>query len=112
MTSYEERYYEGKRDPATSEIGFWLLAFVFLALIIWAVLAVGQPTWCLRPNTDLDNGKTFGAALLISVIVVLFIAFVFYVATTWESGAYIASVFVITITIIVLVGAVIWYFVQ
>lgn len=74
--SFEEQYYKGKRDPATGVLAIFIIIFVFFALLFWAGLAIGKPSWCLTPTAGLDNGKAFGAALIIAFFVLIVIAII------------------------------------
>lgn len=78
--TFEERYFLGKRDPSTGTISIFVMLFVFFALIIWAVLVLKKPSWCTHPISGIDNGKTFGAALLISFIILMLIIVIWWLA--------------------------------
>lgn len=57
----------------------WLLWFVVIALIIWFILYVLKPSWIMKcgpdgkPTNEVDPMKTFFAAIIIALLVLLLI---------------------------------------
>ncbi len=108
--SFEEQYYNGKRDPSTGALAIFIIIFVFFALIFWAGLALGKPSWCLAPNSNLDNGKAFGAALAIAFIVLIIIAIIWAFAggINGNGNGWGLAIALIVIIVIILILAIIW----
>jgi len=61
-------------------IGWAVLIFIILAVIIWFILAAWKPTWVQcqdaqgNPTGELDNGKAIIWALAIAFIILIIIA--------------------------------------
>lgn len=109
--TFEEQYFEGKRDPSTGALAIFILIFIFFALIFWAGLALGQPSWCLSSSSGLDNGKAFGAALLIAFFVLIVVAVIWALAGGINgngNGWGLAIALIVVIVLIIVLGF-LWY---
>jgi len=108
--SFEEQYYNGKRDPSTGVLAIFVLIFVFFALIFWAGLALGKPSWCLTTSSNLDNGKAFGAALIIAFFVLIVIAFIWALTggINGNSNGWGLAIALIVIIIVIIILSIIW----
>lgn len=103
--SFEDQYYNGKRDPSTTVLAIFVIIFVFLSLIFWAGLSICRPTWCTSGNYNLDKGKAFGAALLIAFVVLIVIAIVWSFTggiNTHKNGKGLAISLVIILLLIII----------
>jgi len=107
---FEEQYYIGKRDPSTSVLAILVLIFVFFALLFWAGLAVGRPSWCLGPSLNIDNGKTFGAALLIAFFILIIVVIIWCLAGGINSGNNSSglAIALIIVILVLIIFSIIW----
>lgn len=57
----------------------WLLWFIVIAIIVWFILYVLKPSWVMKcdvngkPTNEVDPVKTFFAALIIALLILLLI---------------------------------------
>lgn len=56
-----------------ASIGWAVLWFIIIAVIVWLIVYSLRPTWALNDDGDLDTGKILLASIVIALIIVIII---------------------------------------
>jgi hypothetical protein len=62
-----------------SSIGWAVLWFIIIAVIVWLIVYSLRPTWALNEDGELDTGKVLLAAIVIALIIVI-VLYIIYAA--------------------------------
>nr|QBK91901.1 MAG: membrane protein [Pithovirus LCPAC304] len=56
-----------------SSIGWAVLWFIIIAVIVWLIIFSLKPAWALNEDGDVDTGKVLLASIVIALIIVIII---------------------------------------
>lgn len=75
---FAKEYYRYKSDPSQGRLAILTIVFVIVAVIIWAIIILSKPRWCCT-GSNIDSGKSFGAALIIAFVIIIAITVIWMV---------------------------------
>jgi hypothetical protein len=70
IVTFQQRYYQNKKDVRETYIGIIVLTYFIVVLIVWSIIVLISPTYFHSGLRGLDRGKVFCASILISLLVV------------------------------------------